>query len=43
MSDRAEYVSDLRRTGRLYQTRRDWLSLKKNKKEGQFENNAKTS
>ena len=33
MSDRAKYVSDLRRTSRLYQTRRNWLSLKKNKKE----------
>jgi len=33
MSNRAEYVSNLRRSGRLYQTRRDWLSLKKNKKE----------
>jgi hypothetical protein len=33
MSSRAEYVSNLRRTGKLYQTRREWLSLKKNKKE----------
>jgi DNA-binding protein H-NS len=33
MSNRAEYVSNLRRSGRLYQSRRDWLSLKKNKKE----------
>jgi len=32
MSSREEHFSNLRRIGRLYQTRRDWSSLK-NKKE----------